>query len=166
LENQFSTCVDVRQPDSVKRRMTLRVCEHAPQASHLFVADALAAPREPRNGFGREGAHGMDVPCAKRRKVIHGAIQSPPLGGVISNCGRFSKMPDPAFLDAFVVPPRAMVGAAPAFSPSFAIPLPGLLQTFSDFSRSFLGTLTMVSFSLRQRIFLPPPTGALRCPFI
>jgi hypothetical protein len=24
----------------------------------------------------------------------------------------------------------------------------------------------MVSFSLRQRIFLPPPTGALRCPFI
>jgi hypothetical protein len=32
--------------------MTLRVCEHAPQASHLFVPNALAALGEPRNASG------------------------------------------------------------------------------------------------------------------
>jgi hypothetical protein len=37
-----------------------------------------------------------------------------------------------------------------------AAPVPKLL---SDFSRSFLRTPSMMSFSLRQRICLPPPTG-------
>jgi hypothetical protein len=36
--------VDVPQAGSVKWRMTLRVREQTPQASHLFLVNALAAP--------------------------------------------------------------------------------------------------------------------------
>ena len=78
--------IDIRQPSSVKRRMSLRVREHPPQASPLFLTNALAAPGEPRNSLGREGADVLNVPCAKDPKVIHGSTRSSLRSAVSSNC--------------------------------------------------------------------------------
>jgi hypothetical protein len=78
--------IDIRQPGSVKRRMSLRVREHPPQASPLFLTNALAAPGEPRNGLGREGADVLNVLCAKDPKVIHGSTRSSLRSAVSSNC--------------------------------------------------------------------------------
>ena len=78
--------IDIRQPGSVKRRMSLRMREHPPQASPLLLTNALAAPSQPRNSLGREGADVLNVPCAKDPKLIHDSTRSSLRSAVSSNC--------------------------------------------------------------------------------